>query len=182
MRRGRVVHADTHTHTETRVTNIHFASTATHAKCIMMSRRRWDGEGLWTQVSGKRKDGAGTSLQQRLSAGEPPLCRRHADTRQYREQHLLQRQPAEATVHPRRQYDLPTQPLTLYQYGTIELLIAITLGEADDGGPIAYYSEPCSLRSRWPSTPCLKNVPPLACYNFDAREWILIFFWQKCYP
>jgi len=20
-----------------------------------------------------------------------------------------------------------------------------------------------------------KNVPPLACYNFDAREWILIF-------
>jgi len=24
-------------------------------------------------------------------------------------------------------------------------------------------------------TPCLKNVPPLACYNFDAREWILIF-------
>jgi len=27
------------------------------------------------------------------------------------------------------------------------------------------------------STPCLKkNVPPLACYNFDAHEWILIFF------
>jgi len=25
-------------------------------------------------------------------------------------------------------------------------------------------------------TPCLKNVPPLACYNFDACEWILIFF------
>ena len=24
-------------------------------------------------------------------------------------------------------------------------------------------------------TPCLKNVPPLACYNFDAHEWILIF-------
>jgi len=22
-----------------------------------------------------------------------------------------------------------------------------------------------------------KNVPPLACYNFDAHEWILIFFW-----
>jgi len=21
-----------------------------------------------------------------------------------------------------------------------------------------------------------KNVPPLACYNFDAREWILILF------
>jgi len=21
-----------------------------------------------------------------------------------------------------------------------------------------------------------KNVPPLACYNFDAHEWILIFF------
>jgi len=21
-----------------------------------------------------------------------------------------------------------------------------------------------------------KNVPPLACYNFDTREWILIFF------
>jgi len=20
-----------------------------------------------------------------------------------------------------------------------------------------------------------KNVPPLACYNFDTREWILIF-------
>jgi len=26
-----------------------------------------------------------------------------------------------------------------------------------------------------------KNVSPLACYNFDAHEWILIFFWQKCY-
>jgi len=25
-------------------------------------------------------------------------------------------------------------------------------------------------------TPCLKNVPPLACYNFDTCEWILIFF------
>jgi len=25
-------------------------------------------------------------------------------------------------------------------------------------------------------TPCLKNVPPLACYNFDTREWILILF------
>jgi len=25
-----------------------------------------------------------------------------------------------------------------------------------------------------------ENVPPLACYNFDAREWILIFFWQEC--
>ena len=25
-------------------------------------------------------------------------------------------------------------------------------------------------------TPCLKNVPPLACYNFDTREWILTFF------
>ena len=30
-------------------------------------------------------------------------------------------------------------------------------------------------------TPCLKKVPPLVCYNFDAPEWILIFFWQKCY-
>jgi len=26
------------------------------------------------------------------------------------------------------------------------------------------------------STPCLKNVPPLACYNFDTHEWILTFF------
>ena len=26
------------------------------------------------------------------------------------------------------------------------------------------------------NTPCLKNVPPLACYNFDAHECILIFF------
>jgi len=25
-------------------------------------------------------------------------------------------------------------------------------------------------------TPCPKNVPPLACYNFDTREWILTFF------
>jgi len=25
-------------------------------------------------------------------------------------------------------------------------------------------------------TPCLKNVPPLACYNFDTHEWILIVF------
>jgi len=26
-----------------------------------------------------------------------------------------------------------------------------------------------------------KNVPPLACYNFDTHYWILIFFWQKYY-
>jgi len=25
------------------------------------------------------------------------------------------------------------------------------------------------------AAPCLKNVPPLACYNFDTRERILIF-------
>jgi len=24
--------------------------------------------------------------------------------------------------------------------------------------------------------PCLKNIPLLACYNFDTHEWILIFF------
>jgi len=31
-------------------------------------------------------------------------------------------------------------------------------------------------------TPCLKkNVPPLACYNFDTHEWIPTFFCQKCY-
>ena len=27
----------------------------------------------------------------------------------------------------------------------------------------------------FPSTPCLKNVLPLACYNFDTRERILLF-------
>jgi len=26
-----------------------------------------------------------------------------------------------------------------------------------------------------------KNVPPLACYNSDTHEWILISLWQKCY-
>jgi len=26
------------------------------------------------------------------------------------------------------------------------------------------------------TTPCLKNVPPLACYNSDAQQRILIFF------
>jgi len=26
-----------------------------------------------------------------------------------------------------------------------------------------------------------KNVPTLACCNFDAHEWIFIFFLQKCY-
>jgi len=26
------------------------------------------------------------------------------------------------------------------------------------------------------NTPCLKNVLPLACYNLDTHEWILIFF------
>jgi len=26
-----------------------------------------------------------------------------------------------------------------------------------------------------------KNVPPLACCNFDAHELILKFFWHKCY-
>jgi len=25
------------------------------------------------------------------------------------------------------------------------------------------------------STPCLKNVAPLAGYNFDTHEWILVF-------
>ena len=25
------------------------------------------------------------------------------------------------------------------------------------------------------TTPCFINVPPLACYNFDTRKWILIF-------
>jgi len=25
------------------------------------------------------------------------------------------------------------------------------------------------------TTMCLKNVPPLACYNFNTDEWILIF-------
>jgi len=44
-----------------------------------------------------------------------------------------------------------------------------------------------TLHDLWPSpglvhyTPCLKNVPPLACYDFDTSERILIFFWQKCY-
>jgi len=27
-----------------------------------------------------------------------------------------------------------------------------------------------------------KNVPPLACYNFDTREWILIFFLEEMLP
>jgi len=26
------------------------------------------------------------------------------------------------------------------------------------------------------TTPCLKNVPPLASYNFDTHEWILLLF------
>ena len=30
--------------------------------------------------------------------------------------------------------------------------------------------------TRLENAPCLKNVPPLTCYNFDAHEWILIFF------
>jgi len=25
-----------------------------------------------------------------------------------------------------------------------------------------------------------KNVPPLACYNFDTCEQTLMFFWQRC--
>jgi len=29
--------------------------------------------------------------------------------------------------------------------------------------------------SRAETTSCLKKVPPLACYNFDTHEWILIF-------
>jgi len=33
-------------------------------------------------------------------------------------------------------------------------------------------------RHAWPTlyTVSQKNAPPLACYNFDAHEWILIFF------
>ena len=31
--------------------------------------------------------------------------------------------------------------------------------------------------TRWHNIHCVsKNVPPLACYNFDTHEWILIFF------
>ena len=30
--------------------------------------------------------------------------------------------------------------------------------------------------SAWLNTPCLKNVSPLACYNFETWERILIFF------
>jgi len=29
---------------------------------------------------------------------------------------------------------------------------------------------------RCQSTPCLKNVPPLACHNFDTHKWILTSF------
>ena len=31
-------------------------------------------------------------------------------------------------------------------------------------------------------TPSLKNVPPLACYNFDTREWILISLSAEMLP
>jgi len=27
-----------------------------------------------------------------------------------------------------------------------------------------------------------KNVPPLACYNYDTHEWILIFFLAEMLP
>jgi len=33
-----------------------------------------------------------------------------------------------------------------------------------------------SLQSRGIYTMSQKNVPPLACYNFETREWMLIFF------
>jgi len=39
--------------------------------------------------------------------------------------------------------------------------------------PIGVTCCPCGAKIY---TPCLKNVPPLACYHFDAQEWILIFF------
>jgi len=55
---------------------------------------------------------------------------------------------------------------------------------------VGFVTTPTSLNGRQPNfarclavswagtiyTLCLKNVPPLACYNFDAHEWILIFF------
>jgi len=34
----------------------------------------------------------------------------------------------------------------------------------------------CRCRCCYHSTPCLKNVPPLACCNFYTHEWILILF------
>jgi len=39
------------------------------------------------------------------------------------------------------------------------------------GKKITFSTEQCN-------TPCLKNVQPLACYNFDTRERILIFLAQ----
>ena len=47
----------------------------------------------------------------------------------------------------------------------------------------ALCSTPQSLADARPTTTqCLKkNVPPLACYNFDTHEWILIFFYHKYY-
>jgi len=37
-----------------------------------------------------------------------------------------------------------------------------------------------AFQIRHTPTQCLKNVPPVACYNFDIPEQILIF-WHKCY-
>jgi len=45
----------------------------------------------------------------------------------------------------------------------------------------SFYEETAKLHFFVIYTVSQKNVPPLACYNFDAHEWILIFFWQKCY-
>ena len=39
-----------------------------------------------------------------------------------------------------------------------------------------------NIKRKAGSTPCLKNVSPLACYNFRTHEWIYFdIFWQKCY-
>jgi len=49
-----------------------------------------------------------------------------------------------------------------------------------DGRPAEYRWRPLFIAAKFGWRPVLhrvsKNVPPLPCYNFDAHEWILIFF------
>jgi len=49
-----------------------------------------------------------------------------------------------------------------------------------DGRPAEYRWRPLLNAAKFGWCPLLhrvsKNVPPLACYNFDTHEWILIFF------
>ena len=61
-------------------------------------------------------------------------------------------------------------------HGTLVVGVSQTLWRWTDGA--TYIPQGGHHVGHWPTfyTVSQKNVPPLACYNFDAHEWIMMFF------